>query len=81
MKYTVYSVYDCLDKSTTYLTDFTGDKKDNRWMDWLSMTIEKNAYYPIKKKPKKDGQLLTLSTCSGKKKGDDYRLVVNAVIK
>ena len=81
MKYTVYSVYDCLDKSTTYLTDFTGDKKDNRWMDWLSMTIEKNAYYPIKKKPKKDGQILTLSTCSGKKKGDDYRLVVNAVMK
>ena len=81
MKYTVYSVYDCLDKSTTYLTDFTGDKKDNRWLDWLSMTIEKNAYYPIKKKPKKDGQILTLSTCSGKKKGDDYRLVVNAVIK
>ena len=66
MKYTVYSVYDCLDKSITYLTDFT---------------IEKNAYYPIKKKPKKDGQILTLSTCSGKKKGDDYRLVVNAVIK
>ena len=69
MKYTVYSVYDCLDKSITYLTDFTGDKKDNRWLDWLSMTIEK------------DGQILTLSTCSGKKKGDDYRLVVNAVIK
>lgn len=66
MKYTVYSVYDCLDK---------------RWIDWLSMTIEKNAYYPIKKKPEKEGQILTLSTCSGKKKGDDYRLVVNAVIK
>lgn len=81
MKYTVYSVYDCLDKSTTYLTDFTGNKKDERWMDWLSMTIEKNAYYPIKKKPEKEGQILTLSTCSGKKKGDDYRLVVNAVIK
>ena len=41
----------------------------------------KNAYYPIKKKPEKEGQILTLSTCSGKKKGDDYRLVVNAVIK
>ena len=81
MKYTVYSVYDCLDKSTTYLTDFTGNKKDERWMDWLSMTIEKNAYYPIKKKPEKEGQILTLSTCSGKKKGNDYRLVVNAVIK
>ena len=81
IKYTVYSVYDCLDKSTTYLTDFTGNKKDERWMDWLSMTIEKNAYYPIKKKPEKEGQILTLSTCSGKKKGDDYRLVVNAVIK
>lgn len=50
-------------------------------MDWLSMTIEKNAYYPIKKKPEKEGQILTLSTCSGKKKGNDYRLVVNAVIK
>ena len=81
IKYTVYSVYDCLDKSTTYLTDFTGNKKDERRMDWLSMTIEKNAYYPIKKKPEKEGQILTLSTCSGKKKGDDYRLVVNAVIK
>ena len=81
IKCTIYSVYDCLDKSTTYLPDFTEDKKDNRWMDWLSMTIEKNAYYPIKKKPKKDGQILTLSTCSGKKKGDDYRLVVNAVMK
>lgn len=77
----VHSVYDCLDKSTTYLTDFTGNKKDERWIDWLSMTIEKNAYYPIKKKPEKEGQILTLSTCSGKKKGDDYRLVVNAVIK
>lgn len=40
-------------------------------MDWLSMTIEKNAYYPIKKKPEKEGQILTLSTCSGKKKGDE----------
>lgn len=46
MKYTVYSVYDCLDKSITYLTDFTGDKKDNRWLDWLSMTIEKKRLLP-----------------------------------
>lgn len=69
MKYTVYSVYDCLDKSTTYLTDFTGDKKDNRWMDWLSMTIEKNAYYPIKKKPKKDGQILRCLLVQERKKG------------
>ena len=80
MKYTVYSVYDCLDKSTTYLTDFTGNKKDERWMDWLSMTIEKNAYYPIKKKPAEKDHIITLSTCSGKQKGDSYRFVVHSLV-
>ena len=51
IKCTIYSVYDCLDKSATYNTDFSDDGNDNKWVDWLTMTVNNNAYYPIKKKP------------------------------
>lgn len=82
MKCTIYSIYDCLDKSDTFLTNFVDNKdnRENKWVDWLSMTIEKNAYYPIKKTPAKEDKVITLSTCSGKKKGDAYRFVVHGMI-
>ncbi len=82
IKCTIYSVYDCLDKSDTFLTNFVDNKnnRENKWGDWLSMTIEKNAYYPIKNTPTKEDNVITLSTCSGKKKGDDYRFVVHGMI-
>lgn len=31
IKCTIYSVYDCLDKSATYNTDFSDDGNDNKW--------------------------------------------------
>ena len=80
IKYTVYSVYDCLDKSATYNTDFSDDGNDNKWVDWLTMTVNNNAYYPIKKKPAEKDHIITLSTCSGKSKGDSYRFVVHSFI-
>ena len=53
IKCTIYSVYDCLDKSATYNTDFSDDGNDNKWVDWLTMTVNNNAYYPIKKNQQK----------------------------
>lgn len=79
----VYSVYDCLDKSDTYLTNFSsrdGQYKDGKWIDWLTMTVDKNAYYPIKRKPEKNSSIVTLSTCSGRGKGGSYRLVVHSFV-
>lgn len=80
IKCTIYSVYDCLDKSATYLTDFSDDENDNKWVDWLTMTVNNNAYYPIKKKPAEKDRIITLSTCSGKQKGDSYRFVVHSLV-
>jgi len=80
IKCTIYSVYDCLDKSATYNTDFSDDGNDNKWVDWLTMTVNNNAYYPIKKKPAEKDHIITLSTCSGKSKGDSYRFVVHSFI-
>lgn len=75
---TIYSVYDCLDKSSTYLTDFSDE--DDQWRSWIAMTVDKNAYYPIKSKPKENSRIVTLSTCSGKEKGDSYRFVVQSLV-
>lgn len=75
---TVYSVYDCLDKSSTYLTDFSDE--DDQWKKWIAMTIDKNEYYPIKNKPKENSSIVTLSTCAGKGKGDSYRFVVQSLV-
>ena len=69
-----------LDKSATYLTDFSDDGNDNKWVDWLTMTVNNNAYYPIKKKPAEKDRIITLSTCSGKQKGDSYRFVVHSLV-
>lgn len=80
IKCTIYSVYDCLDKSATYNTDFSDDGNDNKWVDWLTMTVNNNAYYPIKKKPAEKDHIITLSTCSGKQKGDSYRFVVHSLV-
>ena len=80
IKCTIYSVYDCLDKSATYLTDFSDDENDNKWVDWLTMTVNNNAYYPIKQKPAEKDRIITLSTCSGKQKGDSYRFVVHSLV-
>lgn len=39
-----------------------------------------SLYYPIKKKPAEKDHIITLSTCSGKSKGDSYRFVVHALV-
>lgn len=44
------------------------------------MTVNNNAYYPIKKKPAEKDHIITLSTCSGKQKGDSYRFVVHSLV-
>ena len=61
-------------------TDFSDDGNDNKWVDWLTMTVNNNAYYPIKKKPAEKDHIITLSTCSGKQKGDSYRFVVHSLV-
>ena len=61
-------------------TDFSDDENDNKWVDWLTMTVNNNAYYPIKKKPAEKDRIITLSTCSGKQKGDSYRFVVHSLV-
>lgn len=43
-------------------------------------TIKWIHYYPIKKKPAEKDHIITLSTCSGKQKGDSYRFVVHSLV-
>ena len=65
--------------SNIYHTYSKGTPFERLALNDVSLEISKGEIVAMK--PEKEGQILTLSTCSGKKKGDDYRLVVNAVIK
>lgn len=76
IKAKVYSTYDCIDKTDTYKTEFTGEE----WTEWLNGTKEKNSYYPIKRIPKEKNNVVTLSTCSGGGKGENVRYVVHATV-
>ena len=74
----IYSTYDCQDKTDVYKIKFSNEKE---WKKWISISKKNNSYYPIKRKVKEEDKVITLSTCSGKDKGQNSRYIVHTVIQ